>query len=210
MDLIQSLNWRYATKRFDPNRKISDADFATLKQSMLLAPSSFGLQPWKFLVVQNPDLRIQLREATWSQSQVTDCSHYVVFTYLEKVDPTYIEKYVERVAQVRGVELKTLDGYKKSMVDSLVTGPRSATIEAWAQRQTYIAFGFLLESAALLNIDACPIEGLEPAKYDKILKIEGTGHKTVATVALGYRHPEDNYSKLKKVRFSEADLIQTI
>lgn len=206
----QALDWRYATKKFDPSKKITKLDWETLKASLRQTPSSYGLQPFKFLVIENPELREKLKEASWGQTQVTDSSHYVVFLYREKLSTQDIQRYIERIAQVRAIPTESLQGFKDMMVSNLVDGPRAATIDSWAQRQAYIAMGFLMETAALLNIDACPMEGFDPAAYDKILNLEGTGWKSVSTVALGYRHSEDPMQHLKKVRFADEDLIEYI
>lgn len=206
--LQQALQWRYAVKKFDAQKKVSDKDWQVLENSLVLAPSSYGLQPWKFLVVQNPELRTKLREVSWGQSQVTDCSHYVVLTYKKKMDEAHIQKYVDKIASVRGVSLASLDGYKNMMIGDVVKGPRAQIIEWWAQKQTYIAMGFLMEAAALLKIDACPMEGLEPKSYDKILNLENSEWATVAAVAVGYRHPEDALQKAAKVRFDNKDVVQ--
>lgn len=147
---------------------------------------------------------------SWNQTQVTDASHFVVFAYREKVDEAYIDSYITQVAKVRGISRETLKGYNDMMVGDLVKGPRSQIIQPWAQRQAYIAMGFLMETAALLKIDACPMEGLDPSKYDEILNLHGTGYKTVAAVALGYRHAEDALQSAKKVRFERDQIIQHI
>ncbi len=204
-----ALEWRYATKKYDATKKISDADWTTLRNSLTLAPSSYGVQPWKFLVIENPDVRNQLKPVSWNQTQVTDASHYVVFLYKEKMDADFVQKFINRVAEVRSAPLEALDGYKNMLIENLVKAPEEK-IRVWSQRQAYIAMGFLLQTAALLKIDATPMEGFDPVAYDKILGLEGSGWKTVATVALGYRHQEDALQNQKKVRFTEDDLIQYI
>ena len=206
----EALDWRYAVKKFDAAKKISPSNWSILENSLVKSPSSYGLQPWKFLVVENTDLRARLREVSWGQSQVTDASHFVVLTYREKVDAKFIDSYIQQVAKVRGVALESLKGYADMMVGDLVNGPRAQTIQYWAQRQSYIAMGFLMETAALLKVDSCPMEGLDPAKYDEILKLNGTGWKSVAAVALGYRHTEDGLQHAKKVRFDREQVIQHI
>ena len=207
-EITQALHWRYATKRFDPIKKISEADWQVLQQSLIMAPSSYGLQPWKFLVVQNPQVRQQLRAQSWNQSQVTDCSHYVVLTTRATLSVDDIDQYLRRIAEVRDVPLESLEGFKKGMVGDLVHGPRSQAISAWSQRQAYIAMGFLLETAALLRVDACPMEGLDPKAYDRILGLEGSAFQTVAAVALGYRHSEDPLQTFKKVRFADEHVVE--
>lgn len=207
-DLLTALNWRYATKIFDSSKKISNEDWTSLKESLRLAPSSYGLQPWKFLVIQNPELRKELRAVSWNQSQVEDCSHFVVFTTLEKVTEDYVAKFITRNSEVSGIPVEKLKGFNDMMVGDLVKGPRSETINWWAQRQSYIAMGHLTLAAALLQIDTCCLEGLDAKAYDKILKLEGTGYKTIAAVACGYRSAEDKYQHNKKVRFQESDVFE--
>ncbi len=207
-EITHFLEWRYATKRFDNQKKISAENWAVLEQSLILSPSSYGLQPWKFLVVQDPSLREKLKAQSWNQTQVTDCSHYVVFLFHSKMNEEYIERFIRKNAEVRGMPMEKLKGYQDMMVGDLVKGPRSAKIDVWASRQAYIAMGFLMETAALLSIDACPMEGLDPNAYDELLQLKGTGYQTVATVALGYRHAEDKTQDAKKVRFDRDDLIE--
>lgn len=208
-NIKSALEWRYAVKKYDPTKKISTDDWKTLTDSLTLAPSSYGTQPWKFLVVENPQVRADLKAVSWGQGQVTDASHYVVFLYKESMDADFIQKYINRIAEVRGQSLESLDGYKNLMLENLSKAP-AEKIRTWSQRQAYIAMGFLLQTAALLQVDSTPLEGLDPAAYDRILGIEGSGWKTVAAVALGYRHAEDAYQNAKKVRFAEEDLIKYI
>jgi nitroreductase len=206
--LLSTLNWRYAVKKFDPSRKIEPNLWSALEQSLVLSPSSYGLQLWNFLVVENPNLREQLRTVSWNQSQVTDASHYVVITARESVTPGDVDRHLRRVAEVRGIPLESLGGYRAGVMGDVVEGPRSAIAASWAQRQTYIAMGFLMLAAAEMRIDTCPMEGLDPARYDEILGLKGSPYRTVAAVALGYRHPEDKYASAKKVRFPAMEMIR--
>ena len=208
--VLKQLSWRYAVKKFDSSKKISAKNWEILEESLRLSPSSYGLQPWKFIVVQNRDILKQLTSLSWGQSQIEDCSHYVVITSKIKLDEDLIQKHVNKTAEVRGMDPKLLDGYKRVMVGDLINGPRGETIYHWAQRQTYIAMGFIMETAAVLEIDTCPLEGLDPKGYDKVLGLENTGYGTVAGVACGYRHAEDKYQKIKKVRFDKDDVISYI
>jgi nitroreductase len=207
-ELIEVLNWRYATKKFDAAKKISAETWKALEQSLVLAPSSYGLQPWKFIVVENPALREQLKAASWNQTQVTDASHFIVFTTKEKISEDDVHEFMNLNASTRGMPAEALKGYADMIIGDLVRGPRSAMIHSWAQRQSYIAMGFLMESAALLQVDTCAMEGLDPAAYDKILGLEGSGYKTVAAMAVGYRHAEDKYASAKKVRFPAERVVQ--
>lgn len=205
----EALEWRYATKKYDAAKKIPSNDWKTLTEALTMAPSSYGIQPWKFLVVENPAVREQLKPVSWGQTQVTDASHYVVFLYKDAMDEAFVQKYIDRIAEVRSTPLEALAGYKDMMITNLVKAPEEK-IRVWSQRQAYIAMGFLLETAALLKIDATPMEGFDPSAYDKILGLEGSGWKSVATVALGYRHPEDSTQAFKKVRFPNEALIEYV
>jgi nitroreductase len=205
--LLQQLNWRYATKKFDASKTISAADWAVLEEALVLTASSYGLQPWKFIVVTDPALKTKLRAASWNQTQVEDCSHLVVFTAKQDVTEADVDQFIARIAEVRGVTVESLAGYKGFMMGDLVNGPRHAIINEWAARQTYIAMGNLLTSGALLGIDACPFEGIEPAKYDEILGLKGTGYATVSACPVGYRSADDKYASVPKVRFAAKDIV---
>jgi nitroreductase len=206
--LLQQLNWRYATKKFDPTKKISAADWAVIEEALVLTPSSYGLQPWKFIVITDPALKAKLRPASWNQSQVEDCSHLVVLTAKQDITEADVDRFVARIAEVRGVAIDSLAGYKGYMVGDLVKGARHAVIQEWAARQTYIALGNLMTSAALLGVDACPFEGIEPAKYDEILGLKGTGYTTISACPLGYRSADDKYAATPKVRFEAKDVVE--
>ena len=206
--LLEQLQWRYAVKRFDAAKKISESDWKTLEQALVLTPSSYGLQPWQFIVVTNDELRKQLQTVSWNQTQVTDCSHFVVFAAKDKILEQDIERFIARTVEVRNASASALDAYKNMMIDGLIKGPRAATVKEWAARQTYIALGNLMTSAALLGIDTCPMEGIEPPKYDEILKLHGTGFHTVMTCAVGYRHAADQYGAAAKVRFAPAEVVK--
>lgn len=206
--IVKQLNWRYACKKFDPTKKVREADWNVLAESLRLSASSYGLQPWKFIVVQNPELRKQLLPLSWGQTPVTDASHFVVLAYKEKLNENDVTTFVNHTAKVRGMDPATLAGYKDMMIGDLVKGPRAEVINWWAQRQTYIAMGSFLTTAAIMEIDALPMEGLDPAGYDKVLGLEGSGYKTVAAIACGYRAEDDKYQFAKKVRYDLKDVVQ--
>lgn len=208
--LLDVLEWRYATKIFDPARKIPADTLSALERSLVLSPSSFGLQPYQFLLLTDPAVREQLLPCTWGQKQVTDCSHYVVFTARTKLQDEHIDEFIQRIADVRGITPASLKAYREMMHGNLIVGPRSGVIAEWATRQAYIAIGNLMTSAALLGVDACPIEGFEPEKYDEILGLNGSGFASVVCCALGYRAANDKYATLPKVRLPEAQLIRRI
>ena len=208
--LLHSLNWRYATKKFDPTRKIPQAHWNVLEQALVLSPSSFGLQPWKFLVVTDPATKEALVPFSWNQRQVADCSHLVVFAYKKEINLEHIDAFLQRIVEVRGVTLESLAGYRKLMSEKIVEGPLRDQVKEWNQRQAYIAFGNFMTCAALLGIDTCPMEGLEPSKYDEILGLSERGLATAAACPTGYRAADDPYATLPKVRCETKDLVEYI
>ena len=208
--LLEPLRWRYAAKKFDPMRKISLADWKVLEEALVLSPSAFGLQPWKFIVVTDQATKEALVPVSWGQQQVADCSHLVVFAHKTEIDIDYIDAYLRQIVEVRGVTMESLAGYRKMMSGTLIEGPEREQIAAWNQRQTYIAFGLFMTCAALMGIDTCPMEGLEPAKYDEILGLSDRGLTTGAACPTGYRASDDRYATLAKVRFETRDLVEYI
>ncbi len=209
-NLLESLQWRYATKKFDPNRTIDVETWSALEESLVLTPSSYGLQPWKFLIVTNPEIKEKLKPLSWNQAQVTDCSHYVVFTIKKNLAAADVDRFVARTAEVRGVAVESIKGYRDMMVGDVVQGPRSLTVNEWATRQAYIALGNFMTSAALLGVDTCPMEGIDPGKYDRLLGLPEKGFATVVACAAGYRAEDDKYATLAKIRFSPEEVIEYI
>ena len=208
--LLEPLNWRYATKQFDPARKISDADWAALEEALILTPSSYGLQPWNFIVVTDPAIRQSLVPFSWGQRQPADCSHFVVFAIKKNFGVADINALLDRTVEVRGGDRSKLDAYGDMMIGDIVNGPRSKWIKEWMARQAYIALGNFMTSAALLGIDTCPMEGMDPAKYDEILGLPERGLATVVACPAGYRSAGDKYALLPKVRFAAEQLITRI
>ena len=205
--LLAQLNWRYATKKFDPVKKIADADWAALEQALILTPTSYGLQPYKFLVLTDPALRAQLVPASWGQTQPVDCSHYVVFAARAGNTEADVDRHLARMAEVRGVAAETLTGFKKILMGDVVHGARGQAALEWAARQAYIALGNFMTAAALVGVDTCPMEGFEPPRYDEILGLPAQGFHAVVACAAGYRAADDKYAALPKVRFSAGELI---
>lgn len=205
--LIETLEWRYACKKFDSIRKLDAATWSALEQALLLSPSSFGLQPWKFVVVTNQALRDQLVEVSWNQRQPADCSHLVVICRNEELTAEYIDHYLDTIASARKVPVDSLAGYGKMMKD-FASG--NLDKETWMIKQCYIALGNLLDAAALLGVDACPMEGFDSAAYDRILGLAKHGCRSVVVCPLGYRAADDNYAKLAKVRFPASELVVNI
>jgi nitroreductase len=207
-ELLAAQRWRYATKLFDPSRTIPAEQWQALEDCLVLSPSSYGLQPWKFLVIDDPALRQELRPHSWNQSQITDCSHLVVLLVKRTVTAADADRFVASLAAARGQELSSLDTYRQMIQVDLIEGPRAAAIERWASNQLYIALGNLMTSAALLGIDTCPIEGFSPPDYDRILGLESGPFRSAVVCACGYRSAEDKYATLAKVRYPASELIE--
>lgn len=209
-DLLAALNWRYATKKFDPARRIDSGTWTALEQTLVLSPSSFGLQPWKFLVVSDPAVREALVAHSWGQRQVADASHLVVFAVKHPLDAADVRRHIERTAEVQGTPVENLAGFEKVVAGFVANPPFGLEGRSWATRQVYIALGMFMESAALLGIDTCPMEGLDPDAYDKVLGLEGSGYFTVAACPAGYRAADDHSAGRAKVRFPATDIIARI
>lgn len=206
--ILQGLNWRYATKKFNPDQKIPDDAWKALEQSLVLAPSSFGMQPWKFFVIRKPELRQQLLEHAWGQSQVVDASHLVVLAIKTNVNASDVDPYIDRVAKVRQMPKDQLEGLENMVKGYLKDPPYPLEPDAWSAKQVYIALGFFLYSAAMLGIDACPMEGFVPSKFDQILGLPEQGYSATVLCTAGYRAENDKYADLAKVRFKTEDVVR--
>lgn len=208
-DLLEQMQWRYATKQFNSDKAIPNDVWTALEDILVLSPSSYGLQPWKFIVVTDPKIKEQLKPISWGQSQITDCSHLVVFTIKKNLSAADIDRFIESTATTRNAPLESLAGYRGMIVSDLVEGPRSLDINQWAARQAYIALGNFMTSAAVLGVDTCPLEGIEPANYDKVLGLNTQEFMTVVACAAGYRAEGDKYATLEKVRYPKSVVIET-
>lgn len=205
-NFIKNANWRYATKKFDATKKVSDADLQTLKDAIRLSASSYGLQPYQVILVENPELRAQIQPAAWGQTQIVDASHLLVFANVTNIGDAEIDAYLKNVAETRGLPLDALQGYgdfMKSKINSLTTEQKNI----WTSKQTYIALGNLLNAAAELNIDVTPMEGFEPEKVNEILGLNERGLNASLIAPIGYRHEDDATQSYAKVRKSEQELF---
>jgi nitroreductase len=204
--VTEALHWRYATKRFD-GRSIPDATWAVLEQALVLSPSSAGLQPWKFVVVRDPETRKKLSAAAHGQPQPLECSHFVVFAGRKGYDGADIEHFFKRIMEVRGAPPESLKGYRDMVTGAVEKARAGGNLDTWMSRQVYIALGVLLTSAALLGVDTCPMEGFEPDKFDEILGLGALGYGSLCCCAAGYRSAEDKYASAPKVRFRPEEVI---
>lgn len=206
--LVAQLRWRYAVKKFDPAKKIPADTWQALEEALVLTPSSYGLQPWKFFVIADQPLKDKLVPLSWNQRQLADCSHVVVFAIRKDLATADIDRYLARVAEVRGVPVAQLAGFRKLLVSSLATPPPDFDLNEWATRQVYIALGNFMTSAAVLGIDTCPMEGIEPAKYDELLGLAAKGYATAVVCVAGYRAADDKSALLPKVRFKHEEVVE--
>jgi nitroreductase / dihydropteridine reductase len=206
--ILDSLNWRYATKSFDTNKKLSDEQLSFVKETLRLAPSSYGIQAWKFVEIKTPEIRQKLKEAGWNQSQFTESSSlFALCTYVDPVSNAeeIVNTYVEELISQRGVTAESLDGYKNMMINAMKNGNTMndpAHSQHWLDNQMYIALGQAMTACAIAGIDTCPMEGFDVAKANEILDVEKLGLKVNCFLAVGFRNADDKYATTKKVRNS--------
>ncbi len=206
---IENQNWRYATKKFNSDKKISNSDLEILKEAIQLSSSSYGLQPYKVLIIENEEIRKQLQPASWGQSQITDASHLFVFASVINVDAEYITRYAENMAKTRNIPFDSVKGYADFMIGNIASlTPEKQMI--WAQKQAYLALGNLLNAAAELKIDVTPMEGFLPEQYNEILGLKEKGLHATLVATIGYRHDEDDTQHYAKVRKPITELFETI
>ena len=206
MSLLDKLNWRYATKKFDPTKKLSNAQLDELLSAVQLSPSSYGLQSYKILVVEDPEIRKQLREAAYGQAQLTDASQVIVFASETVIDEELVVKYIENISKTRHIERKDLSAYEQTMTGTVDRLAEDQKI-TWSHKQAYIALGVLLTAAADLGIDACPMEGFMNGKFDEILGLKEKGLTASVIATIGFRAENDDYSKMAKVRRPKEELF---
>ena len=206
---IENQNWRYAIKKFDVTKKISNENLEILKEAIRLSTSSYGLQPYKVLIVENPEIRAQLQPVSWGQAQITEASHLFVFANIIDVQDIHIDEYISNIANTRDLNIEDLKGYAdfmKSKITPLETNKKAI----WTSKQTYLALANLMNAAAELKIDVTPMEGFEPEKYNEILGLNELGLNASLVATIGYRHEEDQTQYFTKVRKSNTELFTTI
>lgn len=207
--IIDNLNWRYATKKFDSSKKVSNENLDTLLEVLRLTPSSYGLQPYMFLVIENKGIREKLKEKSGGQSQVTDASHLIVLCSYLDISDLHIDAHVANTANARGLEAEALKGFgdfMKKTINQLDAEKK----QIWNSKQAYIALGQLMHACADMKIDATPMEGFDPAGYDEVLGLTAKNLHATLVCPIGYRSEEDANQHFKKVRKSREDLIEFI
>ncbi len=206
---LENQNWRYATKKFDSKKKVSKKDIDFLKEAIRLSTSSYGLQAYQILIIENPEIRAKLQVASWGQSQVVEASHLIVFANYTKIDTQDIDTYINTIASTRNIKLESILGFGESMKGSILK-KSSEEINIWNQKQTYLALGNLLAAAAEIKVDVTPMEGFVATQYNEILGLNKLNLNASLVAAVGYRSDEDATQYNKKVRKSHSDLFITI
>lgn len=206
---LDKQNWRYATKKFDAAKKISESDLDFLKEAVRLSASAFGLQLYKVIIVENPEIKAQLLPAAYGQSQIIDASHLFIFANQTNVGDAEIDAYLKNTSEIRELPIDALTGYGNYMKGYVNPIPEDAK-DVWTAKQTYIALGNLLSAAAELNIDATPMEGFNAAAFNAVLGLDKLNLNAAVIAPVGYRHEEDATQHHKKVRKSNDDLFITL
>ena len=205
-NFISNAKWRYATKKFDATKKVSTEDFETLKEAIQLSASSYGLQPYKVFIIENPEIRAKIQPVAWGQSQIVDASHLLVFANITNFGEAEIDASIKNMAETRGIPVESVQGYADFMKSKITTLPEEAR-NVWTAKQTYLALGNLLNAAAELKIDVTPMEGFEPAAVNEILGFDQLGLNASLIATIGYRHEEDATQHYAKVRKSNEELF---
>jgi nitroreductase len=210
-DFIESLNWRYATKKYDASKKISAQDLETLKEAVQLSVSSAGLQPYRVIVVESDEVKNKLTEAAMGNNKnvFADASHLFIFAAEKNLGNAHVEDYMANISDTRNVDKESLKDFE-GMIKGSINSRNDNENESWAAKQAYIALSNLINAAAVLKIDSTPMEGFEGKKIDEILNLNEKGLTTSVIAAVGYRHSEDNFQNLKKVRKPKNELFITI
>jgi nitroreductase len=204
-----ALRWRYATKQFIGGKRVPEEIRNTILEAGRMAPTAYGLQPFRVVHVTSPEIRRQLREASYGQAQVTDAGDFFIIAHRTDINTAFVDAYVARISATRGVAITDLQGFGDTMKgDICARTPEDQ--RAWAMRQAYIGLGMMLETAALLNVDACPMEGFNASAVDELLNLSEKHLASVGYMALGYRTESDTYATLQKVRLTADEFVVSI
>ena len=207
--IIEDLKWRYATKKYDPSKKLTEEQVVTIKESLRLTPTAYGLQALKFLMIETPEIREEIKGIAFGQAQVVDASHLIVICSHTHIDESYIDAYAQRVARHRNTPEDKLIQFSEFLKKNLLHLEQEK-VEPWNDHQAYIALGQLLHTCASMRVDATPMEGFDAAKLDELLQLKEKGLKSVLLCPVGFRSEEDAYQHLAKVRKSTEEAFETI
>ena len=206
MSIIKNLQWRYATKKFDTTKQLSEADLSTLKEAFNLTALSYGLQTLKLVIVENKELRESLVPLSYGQRQVTDASHLFVICIQTEIDETDVNKHFNTIKEIRDTPDSVLEPFKEQLKSTVKGMPTEKRI-IWATKQAYIALGNLMTVCAVESIDSCPMEGFMPKEIDKALGLDSHGLSSVLMLPVGYRASDDTFAGFKKVRKQLSETI---
>jgi nitroreductase/dihydropteridine reductase len=199
MTLVDQLKWRYATKKFDTTKKISSEKLEKILEAIQLTPSSFGLQPYRVLIIEDAGIRAKLREAGYGQPQITDASQLIVFAAETNMNEDFVKRYIDNIAFTRNIPREALGGFEGILLGAIAGRTPDQRI-IWAQKQAYIGLGILIAAASQNDVDSAPMEGFEPLKFDEILGLKEKGLTATVIAGIGYRSSDDDNSKMAKVR----------
>ncbi|ALM06929.1 nitroreductase [Sediminicola sp. YIK13] len=205
-DSIKNLEWRYAVKKFDSEKILSDDKLERLKKAFNLTATSYGLQPIRMVVVQNKELQEKLVASSYGQQQVSQASHVLIICIERVVDKEFIVKYFDRVKNIRNTSESIITPFEDALVNSF-SKKDIKEVKDWATNQAYLALGNLLTVCAFEEIDSCPMEGFSPEAYDELLELEQYGLSSVLVLPVGYRAKDDMFADMKKVRRPLKDSI---
>ncbi|MDD5262883.1 MAG: NAD(P)H-dependent oxidoreductase [Methylacidiphilales bacterium] len=206
--LLDRLKWRYSCRKYDTTRTIPEPVWSALEEALVLTPSSYGIQPWKFLVVTDRELRKKLYPFSHNQQPVLDASHLVIFTARESILPEDIEAWCRRVRELHHSSPEDFAGMRQALIDEIIHGPNRHRLFEWASEQAHIALGNFLTSCALLGIDASPMGGIKPHEFDEFFGFRAQRLRTVVLCAAGYRHPDQKGTGGRKTRFEKSTVIE--
>jgi len=208
MSLVNALEWRYATKKFSSD-KLTDAEVNDLLETVRLAPSSYGLQPYKFIVIKDAALRDTLRAAAFNQPQVVEASHLVVIATETDINEKTVARFIDNAARTRSVDRSSLKP-REDFINTYLAPFTAEMRKEWAQKQAYLAMGILVAAAADAGIDLCPMEGLDRPRIDEILGLHQKNLTTAAFVTIGRRSSDDPAAPLAKVRKTAEELFPVV
>ncbi len=209
MDLLEKLNWRYATKTFDISKKVSNQDIEFIKDAIRLSVSSYGLQLYKIIIIENNEIRNELRKASWDQPQITEASHLFVFCNYTNNYDRQVDQYIHRITEIQGSDFDTLQRYGTSIKEN-INKMSANERKSWVEKQTYLALSNLLIACVELKIDACPMEGFDKQAYNKILGLDEVGLNASVIAPIGYRSTKDKTQHRKKIRKKLNELFETV
>lgn len=205
-ELIKNLNWRYATKEFDVTKVISKEDLDEIIETFRLTPSSFGLEPWKLIIVENPELREKLLWHSWNQKQIVDASHLLVFARVNKIDDIFVDKFMNNNSKITWATREQLQWYE-DMIKWFIWNLNEEQFKLWAHEQVYLALWNVTNALAQKHIDSCIIWGFDPYKYDEVLWLDKDWLSSVVVMPIWYRLESDKYASKAKVRFPREEIV---